>query len=345
MVLKAKLVFCFGPDLGLKWKTWAKLNKNPQTIVRELILYLTGRISKLGARRKTEDKDSAPLITNQQLSEASLQPTLQAVAPQLDRIREVISPHTADQSQTVHIRHFLNNPPTRGRGRRRRGGTQGGHAGNSNAKANRIWKCDYCICSCYPKWQPCECACSTHNKENCPHPNPSKVEAHKKSQRQKKPKTSTYQQTNRPTDAAGELGSQVFQTDKDLKCDHGTCEQPLGWKPCDRDCFTHREEDCPHPDPAKSGPHEKRKAEPQQNRAWDISPVRLFQIHPANTNPLHGTSDLQTSTLLSDAIEDEEKKTRMKPNMRVSESTIDPCNKPISLATGKPQKTTHTEST
>ena len=96
-------------------------------------------ISKLGARRKTEDKDSAPLITNQQLPEASSQPTLQAVAPQLDRIREVIPPHTADQGQAVHIRHLLNNPPTRGRGRRRRGGTRGGHAGNSIAKANRIW--------------------------------------------------------------------------------------------------------------------------------------------------------------------------------------------------------------
>ena len=88
-----------------------------------------------------------------------------------------------DQDQADHIKTLLSTMSARrgGRGRGgRRGGTRGRHAGNSNAKANRFWKCDYCICGCYPKWEPCGCACSSHKKEDCPHPNPAKVKAFKK---------------------------------------------------------------------------------------------------------------------------------------------------------------------
>ena len=34
VVLKAKLVFCFGPELGLKWKTWTKLNNRDSKSVK-----------------------------------------------------------------------------------------------------------------------------------------------------------------------------------------------------------------------------------------------------------------------------------------------------------------------
>ena len=48
VVLKAKLVFCFGPDLGLKWKTWAKLNKNKicsKTLKRESVTVLFQKVT------------------------------------------------------------------------------------------------------------------------------------------------------------------------------------------------------------------------------------------------------------------------------------------------------------
>ena len=52
--------------------------------------------------------------------------------------------------------------------------------GNSSNQTDRFWKCDYCICDHYPKWRPCGCDCSTHKKENCPHPDSAKVKAYKK---------------------------------------------------------------------------------------------------------------------------------------------------------------------
>ena len=88
-----------------------------------------------------------------------------------------------DQEQADYIKTFLSTMSARrgGRGRGgKRGGTRGGHAGNNNTKANRIWKCDYCLCNCFPKWEPCGCAYSSHKKEECPHPNPIKVKAYRK---------------------------------------------------------------------------------------------------------------------------------------------------------------------
>ena len=311
-------------------------------------------ISKLGTRQKTEVKDSAPFITNQQLPvapEASSQPTLQAVAPQLDRIREVIPLHTADQGQAVYIRHFPNNPPTRGRGRRRRGGTRGGHAGNNKAKNNRFWKCDYCLCGCYPKWQPCGCACSHHKKEDCPHPDLTKV---------KPTETRSYrrQLTNK---RCQDSGSQAHQTDKILKCDHDICEYPPEWKPRDRECSVHRKGNCSHPDPAKLGAHEKRKTEPQQNRTRDVSPSRdlinasvppkydtrkqiELVLHRRAEATSQETSNHQTSSLLSDVMEDEERRTRIEEeNINITINDLNHCG-PNTRVTGKSQNTTHTES-
>ena len=50
-------------------------------------------------------------------------------------------------------------------------------AENSHNQVDEFWKCDYCICECRPKWEPCKCDCSTHKMEDCPHPDPTKVEA------------------------------------------------------------------------------------------------------------------------------------------------------------------------
>ena len=51
------------------------------------------------------------------------------------------------------------------RGGRGRGEKRGEHAGNTNTKTNRLWKCDYCLCNCYSRWEPCGWACSSHDQE------------------------------------------------------------------------------------------------------------------------------------------------------------------------------------
>ena len=33
-------------------------------------------------------------------------------------------------------------------------------------------------CDCYPRWEPCRCACSSRDKEDCSKPNPIKVKAY-----------------------------------------------------------------------------------------------------------------------------------------------------------------------
>ena len=47
---------------------------------------------------------------------------------------------------------------------------------SKTVKKDRIWKCDYCLCSC-TKWIPCDCPCSHHDKKNCPNPDPEKKKA------------------------------------------------------------------------------------------------------------------------------------------------------------------------
>ena len=88
-----------------------------------------------------------------------------------------------DQECADHIKTFLSTASAQQGGRDRggkQGGRRGGHAGNMIARPSRFWKCDYCLCDCYPKWEPCECACSSHDKEGCPKPNPTKVKAYGK---------------------------------------------------------------------------------------------------------------------------------------------------------------------
>ena len=228
----------------------------------------------------------------------------------------------------------------------------GGHAGNINkAKNNRFWKCDYCLCGCYPKWQPCGCACSHHKKEDCPHPDLTKV---------KPTETRSYrrQLTNK---RCQDSGSQAHQTDKILKCDHDICEYPPEWKPRDRECSVHRKGNCSHPDPAKLGAHEKRKTEPQQNRTRDVSPSRdlinasvppkydtrkqiELVLHRRAEATSQETSNHQTSSLLSDVMEDEERRTRIEEeNINITINDLNHCG-PNTRVTGKSQNTTHTES-
>ena len=63
-----------------------------------------------------------------------------------------------------------------------------------NARTSRFWKCDYCLCNCYPKWEPCGCACSSHDKEECPKPNPTKAKAHRKKKAKQAQKRSAKRQ-------------------------------------------------------------------------------------------------------------------------------------------------------
>ena len=228
----------------------------------------------------------------------------------------------------------------------------GGHAGNINkAKNNGFWKCDYCLCGCYPKWQPCGCACSHHKKEDCPHPDLTKV---------KPTETRSYrrQLTNK---RCQDSGSQAHQTDKIWKCDHDICEYPPEWKPRDRECSVHRKGNCSHPDPAKLGAHEKRKTEPQQNRTRDVSPSRdlinasvppkydtrkqiELVLHRRAEATSQETSNHQTSSLLSDVMEDEERRTRIEEeNINITINDLNHCG-PNTRVTGKSQNTTHTES-
>ena len=89
-----------------------------------------------------------------------------------------------DQELADSIKTFLSTASTkrggRGRGGRRGGTRGGGYAGNTNTKTKGIWKCDYCLCDCFPKWVPCECACSSLKKEECPKPNPARIKAYRK---------------------------------------------------------------------------------------------------------------------------------------------------------------------
>ena len=102
-----------------------------------------------------------------------------------------------DQERADYIKTFSSTVSAQqgGRSRRRKqGGTGGGHAGHTNARTSRFWKCDYCLCNCYPRWEPCGCACSSHKKEECPHPNPTKVKAYRKRKAEQVQKRSANQQ-------------------------------------------------------------------------------------------------------------------------------------------------------
>ena len=111
-----------------------------------------------------------------------------------------------DPDQVEEIKTFIAGLPQRGQ-RGGRGGSRGGGQGASRAgdKPKRIWKCDHCICS-HPKWKDCGCPCTKHKRENCPNPDPAKVEAYRKRKAELEAERDTRRRTDFPAPQNGAQG-------------------------------------------------------------------------------------------------------------------------------------------
>ena len=76
-----------------------------------------------------------------------------------------------------------------GRGGGYQGGGGGGHGGQHQDK-EKFWKCVYCICK-HRRWERCGCPCTKHTKEQCPNPDPAKVQAERDRKNDNKRKDDT----------------------------------------------------------------------------------------------------------------------------------------------------------
>ena len=111
-----------------------------------------------------------------------------------------------DADQIDSIKTFLGEISSRG-GRGGRGGGRGGRGGGARTgQERRVWKCDFCICT-HPRWKDCGCPCVSHKKENCPNPDPKKVEAYKK----RKAELNAERDTRRRQDLPGRTDNNTEQ--------------------------------------------------------------------------------------------------------------------------------------
>ena len=109
-----------------------------------------------------------------------------------------------DQEQVEAIKTFIGGLPARGRGGR--GGGRGGAAGGARGgDRKRIWKCSYCICD-HPKWKDCGCPCTKHKRENCPNPDPAKMEAFRKRKAEQDDSRDTRRRQDLPPPSARNQG-------------------------------------------------------------------------------------------------------------------------------------------
>ena len=115
-----------------------------------------------------------------------------------------------DQEQADSIKTFLGSISARGgRGGGRRGGGRGGQAGGNSGQNKKVWKCDYCICN-HPRWKDCGCDCVNHRRENCPRPDPVKVEAFKKRKAEQEQDRNTKRRQDLPKPTRSEQGYLAF---------------------------------------------------------------------------------------------------------------------------------------
>ena len=82
-------------------------------------------------------------------------------------------------------------------------------AGGGLGQNERVWKCDFCICS-HPRWKDCGCDCVNHRRENCPNPDPAKAEAYKKRKAEQDQDRYTKHRQDFPEQAATERGFLTF---------------------------------------------------------------------------------------------------------------------------------------
>ena len=77
-------------------------------------------------------------------------------------LAEQIDEDEVDDDLIEHIKTYVVD--------RKRSLNRYGARSNRDNKEKKIWKCSNCLHLCpHPKWKPCECDCSKHKKEQCPH--------------------------------------------------------------------------------------------------------------------------------------------------------------------------------
>ena len=113
-----------------------------------------------------------------------------------------------DEEEVESIGTFVTQQLKGGRGGGRGGKVRGGKIGGREQRRERskVWKCEYCLCH-HRVWEQCSCSCTTHARENCPNPDPTKVTAYK----DKKKKADQEKAERRANNGGGNTEQQTTQ--------------------------------------------------------------------------------------------------------------------------------------